>query len=59
MRNLATNAGQRWTQSDEDLLRRLARQKLSTDEIARRLRRTVSGVRSKASELHISLEPPN
>ena len=53
------NQGKPWTQEDIALLRRLVAQNTPTRLIALKLGRTEDAVRSKASELGISLKPTN
>jgi len=49
--------GKRWTQSNVSRLRKLAGQKVSTKRIANELGRSAAAVRSKASEVGVSLKP--
>lgn len=49
--------GKKWTSADIKELKRMVRQNLDTDEIARRLQRTVEAIYSKASDESVSLRP--
>lgn len=53
------NTGKSWTGSDESQLRALARGNTPTRVIGLKLLRTPDAVRSKASELGVSLKPTN
>lgn len=53
------NSGKRWSGSDENKLRSLARQNTPTRVIGLKLGRSEDAVRSRASELNISLRPNN
>jgi hypothetical protein len=53
------NAGKTWSPSQEAQLRREAKGNTPTRVIALHLRRTESGVRSKAHEMGVSLKPTN
>lgn len=53
------NSGKSWTPSDAAQLRELARKNTPTRVIGLKLGRTEDAVRSKASELDISLKPTN
>jgi hypothetical protein len=53
------NAGTHWTADDERALRDLADGNTPTRVIGLKLGRTEDAVRSKASELGVSLEPHN
>lgn len=53
------NAGKQWTSQEERQLSRLAHQNTPTRVIGLKLGRSEGGVRSKASELDISLRPTN
>lgn len=53
------NSGKKWTSSDKRKLRRLAGENTPTRVIGLKLGRTENAVRSKASELGISLKPTN
>ncbi len=55
----AKKQGLHWTREDERELRDLARHNTPTRLIAWELDRTVDGVRSKASDLGLSLKPTN
>jgi len=51
--------GKRWTQSNINRLRKLVGQKASTKRIANELGRSAVAVRSKASEIGVSLKLKN
>jgi len=53
------NSGNRWSGQAEGQLRQLARQNTPTRLIGLKLGRTEDAVRSKASELGVSLKPTN
>lgn len=53
------NTGKHWTSSDERQLGQLARENTPTRVIGLKLGRTEDAVRSKASQLHVSLKPTN
>ena len=53
------NSGKPWTSRDESALRQLARENTPTRVIGLKLGRTEDAVRSKASELDVSLKPTN
>jgi hypothetical protein len=53
------NAGQPWTPAQERELRTLARGNTPTGVIGLKLGRTQDAVRSKASELGVTLKPTN
>lgn len=53
------NNGKPWTSADKSMLRRLARENTPTRVIGLKLGRTEDAVRSKASELALSLKPTN
>ena len=53
------NTGKQWTQGQERQLRELARGNTPTRVIGLKLGRTEGSVRSKASELGVSLKPTN
>ncbi len=53
------NKGKSWTKNDIQKLKKLVKGNTPTGLIAYELGRTESGVRSKASELGISLKPVN
>ena len=53
------NAGKRWRPAEEQQLGRLAAQNTPTRVIGLKLGRTPDSVRSKASELRVSLKPTN
>ena len=46
----------RWTRPEEQLLRRLATDRVPLKDIAARLNRTVSAVRSKAAHLRVPMD---
>jgi hypothetical protein len=51
------NNGKNWTQTEESTLKKLAKQNVDTDDIAKKLGRTVDSVYKKASREDISLKP--
>lgn len=51
--------GTQWTSEDVALLRKLAKENTPTRICALKLKRTEQAVYSKASELGLSLDPPN
>lgn len=53
------NTGKPWTKSEVKKLKVLAGNNTPTRVIGFKLGRPVGGVRAKASEKHISLNPPN
>jgi hypothetical protein len=53
------NSGKRWTPGDKQNLRKLAKGNTPTGVIGLKLSRTENSIRSKASELGISLKPTN
>jgi len=53
------NAGKQWTSTEERQLKQLANENTPTRVIGLKLGRPVGGVQSKASELNVSLRPPN
>jgi hypothetical protein len=53
------NTGKPWTSADKSMLRRLASENTPTRVIGLKLGRTEDAVRSKASELDVSLKPTN
>ncbi len=53
------NAGKYWSSGEESALRQLAQQNTPTRVIGLKLGRPENGVRSKASELGVSLRPTN
>ncbi|KKS99362.1 MAG: hypothetical protein UW07_C0047G0005 [Candidatus Nomurabacteria bacterium GW2011_GWF2_43_8] len=53
------NSGKQWSTQEERQLSQLARQNTPTRVIGLKLGRPENGVRSKASELDISLRPTN
>jgi hypothetical protein len=53
------NSGKEWSRSDEGQLRDLARGNTPTRLIGLKLGRSEDAVRSKASELDVSLKPTN
>jgi len=54
-----SNHGEPWTSSDESQLKRLANQNTPTRVIGLKMGRTEDAVRTKASELGVSLKPTN
>lgn len=53
------NAGKKWTSEEIKKLKELAKGNTPTRVIGLKLGRPVAGVRSKASEKKITLNPPN
>lgn len=53
------NTGMLWTERDDSTLRKLAAQDTPTPVIGVKLGRTVNAVYNRASQLDISLMPPN
>jgi hypothetical protein len=53
------NAGTLWTPAQEKQLKELAKQNTPTRVIGLKLGRPEGGIRSKASELEVSLKPTN
>jgi hypothetical protein len=53
------NSGKEWTKSDASNLKDLAKHNTPTGVIGLKLGRTENSIRSKASELNISLKPVN
>ena len=53
------NSGKQWTQSDVRQLKELARGNTPTRVIGLKLGRTEDAVRTKASEVRVSLKPTN
>jgi hypothetical protein len=53
------NSGKPWTQADVTQLKQLAKENTPTGVIGLKLGRTEDAVRSKASELDVSLKPTN
>lgn len=53
------NSGKKWTKEDLDKLKKLSKGNTPTGLMAYELKRTVSSVRSKASQEDISLHPTN
>jgi len=53
------NSGKEWNRQDVTSLRQLVRENTPTGVIGLKLGRTETAVRSKASELGISLKPTN
>ncbi len=53
------NSGKAWTGGEKAQLRSLARQNTPTRVVGLKLGRTEESVRSKASELGVSLKPTN
>ena len=54
---MGNKEGTKWMKSDEDKLKSLVARKVSTEDIAKTLGRTEAAIRSKASELMVSLKP--
>ena len=59
MANSTRNSGKRWSSQDERTLKNLAKSNTPTGVIGLKLGRTENAIRSKASELKISLSPTN
>ena len=53
------NTGQSWTPADDAQLKRLARENTPTRVAGLKLGRTEDAVRSRASQLGVSLKPTN
>lgn len=53
------NSGKQWTTQDKQRLRQLAHQNTPSRVIGLKLGRSEDAVRSKASELNVSLKPTN
>lgn len=53
------NRGKRWSSADEAKLRQLARENTPTRVAGLKLGRSENAVRTKASELRVSLKPTN
>lgn len=53
------NSGKQWTSADERALKSLAKQNTPTRVIGLKLGRTEDAVRSRASDLKVSLKPTN
>jgi hypothetical protein len=53
------NSGKEWSGSDKSNLKTLASQNTPTRVIGLKLGRTPGAIQGKASELNISLKPPN
>jgi len=53
------NTGKEWTTDDENKLRQYARQDTPTPVIGLKLGRTPAAVYTRASQLGVSLMPPN
>lgn len=51
------NSGKAWTKTDDTRIKQMARSGVDTDDIARKLGRTVSAIYSEASKEDISLKP--
>lgn len=51
------NNGKAWTKADDAKIKQMARSGVDTDDIARKLGRTVSAIYSEASKEDISLKP--
>lgn len=59
MTKKATNSGKQWTLSETNKMKDLANGNTPTGLIAYELGRSVDSIRSKASQLEISLKPTN
>jgi hypothetical protein len=57
--NYIRNAGKQWSPSEQQQLKSLAKQNTPTRVIGFKLGRPEDGVRSKASQLGVSLKPTN
>lgn len=53
------NAGRKWTKAEQSRLRELAKANTPTRVIGLKLGRSENAVRSRASELGVSLKPTN
>jgi hypothetical protein len=53
------NSNKRWTPQDDASLRRLAKGNTPTGLIAHNLGRSENAIYNRASELDVSLQPPN
>ncbi len=53
------NSGKQWSKNDEQQLKQLAKVNTPTRVIGLKLGRTENSVRSKASDLNVSLKPTN
>jgi hypothetical protein len=53
------NSGKEWTDNDDKQLKKLAKQDTPTPVIGLKLGRTVDAVYTRASDLRVSLMPPN
>lgn len=53
------NTGKPWTDADEKQLKKLAKEDTPTPVIGVKLGRTVGAVYNHASQLGVSLQPPN
>ncbi|MDD2230519.1 MAG: hypothetical protein PHY48_14055 [Candidatus Cloacimonetes bacterium] len=59
MTKKATNSGKQWTESEIHKMKDLVKGNTPTGLIAHELRRSEDSIRSKASQLSISLKPTN
>lgn len=59
MINKAKNSGKQWSDQDVRELKRLAKENTPTRVIGLKLDRTEEAVRSKASDVKVSLKPTN
>ena len=59
MSNTKANSGKEWTKKDESVFKDKAKHNTPTPLIAYELKRSVSAVFTKASELGVSLHPTN
>jgi hypothetical protein len=53
------NSNKRWARSDDAALRKLAKGNTPTGLIAYKLGRSENAIYSRASDLNVSLQPPN
>ncbi len=53
------NTGKKWTKSDEGRLKKMAKENTPTRVIGLKLGRTENSIRSKASDMNVSLKPTN
>lgn len=53
------NSGKEWTGTDDKKLKKLAKQKLPLEDIAKKLQRTQAATRQRAAVKKVSLKPNN